>query len=139
VITGGLCDRSPLLITRRLLMYNKVKDFQLKFFFNELNLTPRMLPEMREAEILDHVYEEVEEIFQAKTLEDKFDGIIDAVYVLLGLAAKMGLPFDEGFNIVHESNMKKIRGVGPRGYANDVIKPDGWVTPDLKDLINAKS
>lgn len=116
-------------------MYNKIKDFQLKFFINEFSLKPTFLSQQREAEILDHVYEEVEEIFQAKTLEDKFDGIIDAVYVLLGLAAKMGLPFEEGFNRVHEANMQKLRGVGPRGYANDVIKPEGWVAPDLKDLV----
>jgi predicted HAD superfamily Cof-like phosphohydrolase len=117
-------------------MYNKVKDFQLKFFFEEVSLTPRILPEAREAEILDHVYEEIEEIFQAKTIEDKFDGIIDAVYVLMGLATKMGLQrFEEGFRRVHEANMQKVRGQTARGYAADVRKPDGWVAPDLKDLV----
>ena len=115
-------------------MFDKVKDFHIKFFAEEVSLTPRMLPEMREAEILDHVYEEVEEIFQAKTLEDKLDGIIDAVYVLMGMAAKMGLPFEAGFARVHEANMKKIRGQTGRGFLMDVRKPDGWVAPDLKDL-----
>lgn len=58
------------------------------------------------------------------------DGLADLVYVTLGTAWMMGLPFEKIFDHVHNCNMKKRRGVGSRGNAIDAIKPDGWQPPN---------
>lgn len=71
------------------------------------------------------------------TLEQKaemLDHIVDSVYVLLGLAANLGLPFDPAFGIVHAFNMQKL--LGPKGpiFREDgkVMKPEGWEPPNAK-------
>jgi len=72
-------------------------------------------------------------------LEEYFDGLIDLVYVALGAAYLSGLPFDEGFQRVHEANMKKVRALrqedSKRGSTYDIVKPAGFVAPTLTDLI----
>jgi predicted HAD superfamily Cof-like phosphohydrolase len=68
-----------------------------------------------------------------------FDGIIDLVYVSLGLAYFCKLPFNEGWQRVHWANMKKVRAERPedskRGSTYDIIKPEGWEAPKLSDLL----
>ena len=83
------------------------------------------------------LYEELEEFVLATKdgdLTKAFDALIDLQYVLLGTAHLMGLPFDEGWDIVQAANMKKVRAVRPedskRGSGFDVVKPEGWVAPD---------
>lgn len=74
------------------------------------------------------------------TLEKKFDALIDLVYVALGTAYLHGFPFDLGWARVHAANMQKVRSASKtngdeRGGSNDVVKPEGWVAPDLSDLV----
>lgn len=73
-------------------------------------------------------------------LEKKFDALIDLVYVALGTAYLHGFPFDLGWARVHAANMQKVRSASKtdgdqRGGSNDVVKPEGWVAPDLSDLV----
>jgi predicted HAD superfamily Cof-like phosphohydrolase len=42
----------------------------------------------------------------------------------------MGIPMDAIFQHVHNCNMKKVSGIGPRGNKIDAIKPEGWVKPN---------
>ena len=84
-----------------------------------------------------HLYEELEEVNTAFEEEDQvklFDSLIDLVYVALGTAANIGLPWEEGWKIVHEANMKKVRShakIPGRSYF-DVVKPEGWEPPDVQ-------
>lgn len=82
--------------------------------------------------------EEVDEFGEAVRNDDivkAFDALIDAVYVAIGTAVIMNLPFEQGWNIVHSANMTKIRAKNAsqskRGTAFDVVKPEGWVPPDM--------
>ena len=118
-----------------------VADFHKKF-----GLDPTEQPDFPFEEIWilknNHMQEELNEIRAAAingNLEEYFDGLIDLVYVALGAAYLSGLPFDEGFQRVHEANMKKVRALrqedSKRGSTYDIVKPAGFVAPTLTDLI----
>lgn len=71
--------------------------------------------------------------------EKQLDALVDLVYVALGTAYMQGFDFEEAWRRVHEANMKKVRALSAvdsaRGSTYDVVKPEGWVPPDLSDLV----
>lgn len=73
----------------------------------------------------------------AEHLEDMLDALVDIVYVAVGNAYIMGLPFDEAWRRVHVANMAKQRATTPseRGGMFDVVKPPGWTPPSHRDLV----
>lgn len=74
-----------------------------------------------------------------ESMANGLDGLVDLVYVAIGTAYLHGFDFEEAWRRVHEANMKKIRvenvSDSKRGSTFDVVKPEGWVAPDLTDLI----
>jgi hypothetical protein len=69
------------------------------------------------------------------------DAMIDEVYVSIGTLVMHGfseVEIKDAWNRVHEANMKKVRVSvkhhSGRGSKYDVVKPAGWVKPDLEDL-----
>lgn len=71
------------------------------------------------------------------------DALVDLVYVALGTAHLMGLPWDALFAEVQRANMTKQRatsveesqaGTG-RGHILDVIKPPGWTPPNIEGVL----
>ena len=58
------------------------------------------------------------------------DALADIVYVALGTAWQMGIPFQAIWDVVHSANMKKVRGITKRGNKHDAVKPEGWVGPE---------
>lgn len=79
--------------------------------------------------------EEIEEFVAATSQQDMVkaaDALADLVYVALGTAHQMGLPFDEIWVAVHKANMQKLRGVGKRGMIYDAVKPPEWVGPEAE-------
>jgi predicted HAD superfamily Cof-like phosphohydrolase len=83
--------------------------------------------------------EEVAELTKAHNDRDLVaaaDAIVDIVYVALGGALEMGLPFEAIWQIVHEANMSKEtvspENPGKRGHIYDLVKPAGWVPPEIK-------
>jgi predicted HAD superfamily Cof-like phosphohydrolase len=67
-----------------------------------------------------------------KDLASMADALGDLVYVALGTAVKMGLPFDPIWEIIHTTNLtQKIRGgVNKRGNNNqDLMKLETYVDP----------
>lgn len=63
--------------------------------------------------------------------------LCDLQYVLSGFAVTFGLPFDEAFRKVHESNMSKLGDDGKPVYREDgkVLKGPNYKKPDLSDLV----
>ena len=63
--------------------------------------------------------------------------LCDLQYVLSGFAVTFGLPFDEAFKRVHESNMSKLGPDGKPIYRDDgkVLKGPNYKKPDLSDLV----
>lgn len=69
-------------------------------------------------------------------LEKAADALADLVYVALGTAHMMGLPFDAIWAEVQRANMTKERAESARDerskrqHVFDVVKPAGWTPPD---------
>lgn len=125
-------------------MMDDIKDFHKKF---GLIMPPEQNPSLfNDPELykfrLNFIAEELNEFGEAHNNNDlpkAFDALIDLTYVVLGTAYLMGLPFNEGWKVVHEANMKKVRAEHPsqskRGTAYDVIKPEGWTPPDMQKVL----
>ena len=68
------------------------------------------------------------------------DALVDLVYVAMGTAAMMGLPWQELWDEVQRANMAKQRALpdgsdSKRGSSLDVVKPMGWQPPDIKGVL----
>lgn len=60
----------------------------------------------------------------------------DVVYVILGFAAVLGIPFDKVFEEVHKSNMSKLGADGKPVYREDgkVLKSDMYRPPNIQQF-----
>jgi predicted HAD superfamily Cof-like phosphohydrolase len=121
-----------------------IDDFHKKF-----GLAPRISGAVPSKELLEFrvgfLMEELSELnlSLSKTpidIEGTLDALVDLVYVALGTAWLLNLPFDAAWKRVHEANMKKVRATDPsaskRGTSMDVVKPIGWVAPTFTDLLD---
>ncbi len=85
----------------------------------------------------------LKEFIQSANLDDTVgmaDALIDIVYVAMGTAYMMGLPWQKLWDEVQRTNMNKIRATdanqSKRKNLLDVIKPEGWEPPNLKAIID---
>jgi predicted HAD superfamily Cof-like phosphohydrolase len=88
--------------------------------------------------------EELTEFAEACTednLAKAADALVDLVYVALGTAHLMGVPFDQCWAEVQRANMTKVRASGAddplskRKHSLDVVKPQGWTPPDIEGVL----
>lgn len=91
---------------------------------------------------LDFLEEEVRETrdaYNERDLAKVADGLVDTVYVAIGTAELMGLPFDALWREVQRANMQKTRAIheseSKRSSVFDVIKPEGWQPPDIERVL----
>ena len=74
-------------------------------------------------------------------LHKQLDALVDGVYVKVGTAYLQFGPriFKEAWRRVHRANMLKKRAErveeSKRGSLFDVVKPEGWIEPDHRDLV----
>jgi len=85
---------------------------------------------MERARFLAEELQEFIQAFQDGQIVGVADALADLVYVALGTAYKMGLPFNDIWYAVHHANMQKVRGTTKRGNKVDAMKPEGWVGPE---------
>jgi predicted HAD superfamily Cof-like phosphohydrolase len=114
-------------------MFEDVQEFHNKI----LGVAPEGLPTLVSHEYvmerMRFLLEEVTEFGDTGMTGDivgAADALADIIYVALGTAYMMGLPFQEIWDHVHRANMQKERGITKRGNAVDAIKPEGWVAPE---------
>lgn len=69
-------------------------------------------------------------------LAKQADALVDLVYVALGTAVMLGLPWDWLWNDVQRANMAKVRGMTKRGHQVDVTKPPGWQGPQTQRILD---
>lgn len=118
-----------------------IKDFHTKFRLT-YDGPPRQLPYELVTFRAIFMHEELQEYGLAvddENLEKQLDALVDLVYVALGTAYLHGFDFNEAWRRVHTANMKKVRAESAvdskRNSPFDVVKPEGWVAPDLSDLV----
>lgn len=116
--------------------FEDVKAFHEKFGL-DYNGPARHLAEAELQFRLNFIEEELTETHNAlrrQDLHEVADGIVDTIWVLCGLAARMGIPLDACWQEVVRANMAKERAAdasqSKRGSALDIIKPPGWKGPD---------
>ena len=105
--------------------------------------TPSLVSAEYVEERVKFLLEEVQEFMEDARMGNivgAADALADIVYVALGTAYRMGLPFEEIWNAVQAANMRKERGMTSRGNKVDAIKPPGWVGPEseIARAISAK-
>lgn len=119
--------------------------------FNQevIKIQPRQLGLMKDEEVKfteAALLEEIEELMEAHENGDIIgciDALIDGIIFAIGALYKLGMTPDqmrECFLAVHQANMTKKKGVTSRGHENDAIKPEGWVSPEVRigQILEAK-
>lgn len=118
-----------------------IKDFHEKFKLNYKGGTRTLDAEEFAFRIKVHFEEsqEYEDAVKEQNLEKQLDSLVDLVYFALGTAYRQGLPFEKAWDRVHAANMAKRMANDAneslRGFKRDIVKPEGWVAPDLSDLL----
>jgi predicted HAD superfamily Cof-like phosphohydrolase len=121
-----------------------VQDYRVRFKMEELD--EYIAAATRARLILDHhgqLFPNDTEKFE-EAMEKALDGLVDIVYVTIGTAVTFhGFDFREAWQRVHAANMEKVRAASAsdarskRKHACDVVKPEGWEPPYLRDLVKA--
>ena len=126
--------------------YFDVGSFHCKFNLPFVSVTRPPTPTLLDGDTYDFrvnfLFEELHEFttsHRAGDLAKAADALIDLVYVAMGTAQMMQLPWQELWNEVQRANMAKQRAINPseskRGSALDVIKPPGWTPPNIEGIL----
>lgn len=124
-------------------MMRDVVDFHEKFeltYEGQVRNLPKGLQDFR-SKFLTEELEEYLSAVEEKDIVGQADALIDLIYVALGSAYLMGLEhvWTDLWDEVQKANMKKVRATNTkeskRGSLHDVVKPDGWVGPDLHKFL----
>jgi len=118
-----------------------VVDFFKKFdimYNDKPRLLPKDLYEFRKTFLFEELNEYIESC-EKGDLEGALDALVDLVYVAIGTAIFHGFDFDRAWDIVHATNMTKVKAKSEteskRNSIYDIVKPEGWKKPDLSSLI----
>lgn len=90
---------------------------------------------------VEFIQEEMNELLDALATTDAVeftDAIIDMLYFLYGTALALGIPLEESFLEVHESNMAKRNPDGSvtrHPVTGKVQKPEGWQAPNIAAVL----
>jgi predicted HAD superfamily Cof-like phosphohydrolase len=88
---------------------------------------------------LDLIEEEVQELKDSTTPVDDLDALVDILVVTIGAIHSMGADAEGAWREVMATNFAKIDKVTGRVRKRDdgkVLKPTGWIAPDLKKYVN---
>lgn len=100
-----------------------------------MHLAKNDAAESRLSRRMAFIVEELIETIEAARdgdLVEFFDGILDLLYVVVGLGITSGLPLNVGWEIVHAANMAKVSGERIEDEKGKIMKPPGWVPPQSK-------
>lgn len=114
-------------------MLRDIADFHELILGVNASPQPSLVSQEYCLERMRFMHEELTEFAEASSTGDIVgvaDALADIVYVALGTAYKMGLPFDDIWRAVQYANMQKVKGMTKRGNAIDAVKPTGWVGPE---------
>ena len=124
---------------------NPIEDvaaFHYKFGL-DYNGPPRNLEQAELQFRFNFLREETDEVLNALIEGDlaQVGGeLADLVWVALGIALRMGIPFEEHWAEIRRANMSKERASaenpGKRGSTIDIVKPAGWVPPNHEAVLH---
>jgi predicted HAD superfamily Cof-like phosphohydrolase len=124
-------------------LFKDIREFHENFGLSHDQGPRHLNDDMQEFRIL-FMREELIEYIDACVMGDQakqLDALVDLAYVVLGTAYLHGFPFNEAWAEVHLANMRKIRAMkseeSKRGSSYDIVKPAGWVGPDIEGVLAA--
>ena len=90
---------------------------------------------------MDLITEEYNETWRAfnvdKDVVEVADGLADMVWVIMGMASTLDIPFDKVWNEVQASNMSKfVNGKVVKDKNGKIMKPDGYFRPDIAKVLS---
>ena len=96
--------------------FSKVVDFNTQFGVLNSNVLvpkPNMLTEDPQTvefclKLIREEAKETEEAVKNKDFVETVDGLVDQLYVIYGMLARMGVDADKAFDLVHNNNMSKL-------------------------------
>lgn len=119
--------------------FERVREFQETYQLN-IGLNPH-LPAQDERELrMRLLQEEFEEYLEGEANNDVVeiaDALGDMLYIIYGTAVSYGIPIDEIFSEIHDSNMSKLGEDGLPIYREDgkVLKGPGYFPPRIEEII----
>lgn len=129
-------------------LFEDVRQFHAKFGLTTYQWHAGQKPQMLDGPTSDFrikfMQEELNEFGDALVEGDMAkaaDALADLVYVALGTAHMMRVPFDAIWAEVQRANMAKVRATGAddplsiRKNSLDVVKPPGWQPPDVAKVL----
>lgn len=121
-----------------------VRDFHtvcdLPILHNPMIPSPERV-ELRWKLVDEEVNKELKPAMDAEDLVGIADAIADSIYVLVGTAIEYGIPLDYVWRAVQAANMAKVdpaTGKVRKREDGKVLKPEGWVAPDIKRIIEGR-
>jgi len=89
---------------------------------------------------MDLITEEYNETWRAfnvdKDVVEVADGLADMVWVIMGMASTLDIPFDNVWNEVKASNMSKfVNGKVVKNSDGKIMKPEGYFRPNIGDIL----
>lgn len=123
-------------------LFQDVERFHQKFARQPLTTPGFLDPEAEKfrTNFLQEEFDEFKKALAERDLAEALDALIDLTWVALGTAHLMGLPFNAGWDEVVRANMSKVAATradqSKRGYALDIVKPEGWRGPNIQAVID---
>jgi len=114
-------------------MFDDVAEFHQKVIKQDPEPSPSLISLEFCIERFRFMQEELDEFVNAGSagnIVDVADALADIIYVALGTAYLMKLPFPGIWDVVHSANMRKVAGLTKRGNKFDAMKPAGWQGPE---------
>jgi predicted HAD superfamily Cof-like phosphohydrolase len=112
-------------------------------FHRKMDLLHPKIPQLLSTGLMvqreNFIQEELDELmvaFYGDNLAAVADALVDLVYVVMGTAVMMGLPWQAIWDAVQYANIRK-----ERDYSRDtehhkgVVKPPGWTPPDIDGVL----
>jgi predicted HAD superfamily Cof-like phosphohydrolase len=91
-------------------------------------------------DLIDEEYnKELKDAIAAKDHVEIFDALLDIVVVTIGAMHSLGVDAEGGWNEVMATNFAKIdptTGKCRKREDGKILKPEGWVAPDLAKYFN---
>lgn len=117
----------------------------IKKMHEHFKITSEKIPEFTREEKkfrIAAMQEELNEYEFSNRKEDELDALVDLVVFALGTAERQGMldVFREAYSRVMAANMTKELGPNDKrgSFELDLVKPEDWVAPDLRDLIKGE-
>lgn len=90
--------------------------------------------------LITEEYNETWEAFHKRDIVEVADGLADMVWVIMGMASVLNIPFDAVWDEVKASNMSKfVDGKVVKNADGKIMKPAGYFRPDIKKILKLQN